>query len=109
MDMLERAWQGWWRAGQRRRSRLPCWEGKVEIPPTTEKPRHSDVIMFFTVELTGQIPKESQGLKLVLGKQVRALSLTSLQNSTPHACRTFDLTKLTTGKHVFKSWLLTTL
>lgn len=45
--------------------------GKVEIPPNTEKPRRSDVIMFFTVELTGQIPKESQELELVLGKQVR--------------------------------------
>lgn len=71
MDMLVRVWQGWWRAGERRRSRLPCWEGKVEIPPNPETPRRSDVIMFFTVELTGQIPKESQELKLVLGKQVR--------------------------------------
>lgn len=44
-------------------------EGRDTANPET--PRRSDVIMFFTVELTGQIPKESQELKLVLGKQVR--------------------------------------
>lgn len=56
MEMLVRVWQGWWRAAERRRSRLPCWEGKAEIPPNPETPRRSDVIMFFTVEL-GKYPK----------------------------------------------------